>query len=374
MERQPTPTPRATRGSRDQYSPARLRGWQSFRRPLPPLARGVWLALAVLIVVIFCASLPTYRAQLQTVCVDSAAYGTACTWLQVVPAQVVGLRALGLSPGDYAASMLALALATLGACLAVSALIAWRRPDDLLALLVALMLLTLGPVSLVTNVPATAAEPLRLANACLYVLSVALMVLVFALFPSGHFVPRWTRWPALMSITAQVPYAVVYAFGTTAPPTAIFVAQALAWPALVGELAILVAAQVYRYRRVSTPIERQQTKWVVLGFAVPMSVYPGVTLLSALAQPGSPEGAAYDLALTVVGKGVFLLLPLGFGFAMLRYRLWDVDVLIRRTLVYGPLILTLTVVYAGLVIGLQALLGRLLGGSTLLGQDNTLAI
>jgi hypothetical protein len=63
-----------------------------------------------------------------------------------------------------------------------------------------------------------------------------------------------------------------------------------------------------------------------------------------------------------------LLIPLSFGFAMLRYRLWDIDVLINRTLVYGALTLMLTAVYVGLVIGLQALLRGIIS------QDNSVAI
>jgi hypothetical protein len=140
----------------------------------------------------------------------------------------------------------------------------------------------------------------------------------------------------------------------------------------LGELALVGGVQLYRYRRVSGPLERQQTKWVVLGLAVPIASYVGLTALAFPALTGS--SAAYVLVFNEGGSLLVLGLPLGFAFAMLRYRLWDVDVLIRRTLVYGSLILTLTVVYAGMLIGLQALLGRLLGGSGLLGEDNTLAI
>jgi thiol:disulfide interchange protein len=70
----------------------------------------------------------------------------------------------------------------------------------------------------------------------------------------------------------------------------------------------------------------------------------------------------------VVGDFLLLLIPLSFGFAMLRYRLWDIDILIRRTLVYGTLTAILTLVYVGLVIGLQALLRGIIS------QDNSVAI
>jgi signal transduction histidine kinase len=354
MNVQRAPTAMAER--RDRRGPARLRG-----RGLL-LARGAWLAVVVLTLAIFFASLPRFWAQLQTVCVVPDAYGTGCAFLQLSPAQVAVLRGVGLSPGDYAAYTLALALAMLAACLAVSALIAWRRPDDPMALLVALMLLTLAPQGESTDVMANSAVPMPIPNACLYVLFCALFVLVFSLFPSGHFVPRWTRWPALVSIAAQIPFAVFYAFIPTAPPATKLLAQGFAWAVLLGEGAILVAAQGYRYRRVSTPVERQQTKWVVLGFAVPNTVYVGGTLLSvlvpalahpALAQPGSPYGARYQLAWISVSNVVQLLLPLAFGFAVLRSRLFDIDTILNRTLVYGGL--------TGIVVGSYVLIVSALG-------------
>jgi hypothetical protein len=87
-------------------------------------------------------------------------------------------------------------------------------------------------------------------------------------------------------------------------------------------------------------------------------------IFPVVASPGSLYLPAY-----VVVQGILILLiPLSFGFAMLRYRLWDIDVLINRTLVYGALTLILTGVYVGLVIGLQALLRGIIS------QDNSVAI
>ncbi|HEY6406560.1 MAG TPA: hypothetical protein VIY29_03720 [Ktedonobacteraceae bacterium] len=70
----------------------------------------------------------------------------------------------------------------------------------------------------------------------------------------------------------------------------------------------------------------------------------------------------------VLGTCWPLFFPLSFGFAMLRSRLWEIDIIINRTLVYGALTLILTAVYVGLIIGLQALL------CGLISQDNSLVI
>jgi hypothetical protein len=255
--------------------------------------------------------------------------------------------------------MVALALASVVVCAVVSTLIAWRRADDRMALLVALALVTFGPITLAST-SAASPSPWQVPNACLYFLALTLLVLVFLLFPSGQFVPRWTRWTLAVFLVGQVPSI----FFPTAAFTQNTVAAGLAYFLLLGEVALLVVVQFYRYRRVSSPLERQQTKWVVFGLAVPIIVFVGGTVLylifPALAEAQSPSGASYQLALNVISIGLVLFIPLSFGFAMLRSRLWDIDVLINRTLVYGALTVSLTGIYVGLVIGLQALLRGLI--------------
>ena len=118
---------------------ARLRG----RWPL--LTRGLWLALLALTLAIAAASLPAYLAQLQTPCV-----AVACEYQQLSSGQVEALAGMGLSLRGYAALTVALLLAGLVVCWAVSALIVWRRPDDRMALLVALLLVPWGPLGVAT--------------------------------------------------------------------------------------------------------------------------------------------------------------------------------------------------------------------------------
>src|SRR6266704_531711 len=83
-------------------------------------------------------------------------------------------------------------------------------------------------------------------------------------------------------------------------------------------------------------------------------------IIPTLADPDSPSGSLYQLAVNTNISCLGLLIPLSFGFAMLRYRLWDIDVLINRTLVYGTLTVLLTGVYISLIIGLSALLRGLI--------------
>jgi signal transduction histidine kinase len=305
------------------------------------LARGSWITLVVLTLTIFGASLPVYRAQLHTPCA-----GSTCGFQQLTPEQVGALTGMGLSLSVYVAFTVALALASVVVCLVVSTLIVWRRSDDRMALLVALTLVTFGPIFATRSVSASP-SPWQVPNECLTFLALGLLVLVFLLFPSGQFVPHWMRWTSVVLLAGLV--SVVF----VAPLMPNTLVELLTYLMAIGELATVVLVQLYRYRRVSSPLERQQTKWVVFGIAVPVTVDVLVTVPYLIfPEPGS----LYPLASATVQTCLLLFLPLSFGFAMLRSRLWDIDVLINRTLVYG----TLTAIVVGVYVLMVSILGTLL--------------
>jgi hypothetical protein len=341
MNNQHAPT--AMTESHERLSSARLHGrWIM-------LARGIWITLVILTLAIFGASLPVYIALRQTLCA-----GTECASGELLTsAQAEVLTGIGLSLSDYAAYSVAFTLATIVVCLGVSTLIVWHRSDDRMALLVALMLVMFGPFE---TMPTILARPSswQVPAECLVFLAVALFVLVFLLFPTGRFVPSFTRWIAVVSLAVLV-LAFLPNTPVTQNPSALFVG----WLVSLGIVATLALVQLYRYRRISSPLQRQQTKWVVFGLAVPCAVLVGgfgLAIIPALGDSSAPTAASYQLAFGAILGCTLLLIPLSFGFAMLRSRLWDIDVLINRTLVYGTLTVILTAVYVGLVIGLQALL------------------
>ena len=351
--------PTAKTESRERHSSARLQGrWLV-------LARVGWVVLVVLTLAIFFASFPVYLAQLQTPCA-----GTACAFTsQLTPGQVEGLKGIGVSIGDYAAFMVALTLATILVCLVVSTVIVLRRSDDRMALLVALMLVTFGPIIATSSVSASSSL-WQVPNECLSFLFVALFLLVLTLFPTGQFVPRWMRWPIVAFLAVQIPFTFFPALAALH-----ISAVSLGFLVFLGGAPFLVVAQLYRYRRVSSPLQQQQTKWVVFGFAV-LITYMVLGIVPYLMFPVvASSSSLYLPAHTAVQNILLLLIPLSFGFAMLRSRLWDIDVLINRTLVYGTLTVILTGVYVGLVIGLQALLRGIINqGSGVAIVISTLAI
>ncbi len=113
--------------------------------------------------------------------------------------------------------------------------------------------------------------------------------------------------------------------------------------------------QIYRYVRVSSYSQRQQTKWLVFGLAGFTALIFLYNLIGSLFPGRGAPDSPFQLVSGTLTSFFFLSLPLSVGIAILRSRLWDIDVLIRRTLVYGTLTVMLALVYFGLVIGGQHL-------------------
>jgi hypothetical protein len=174
----------------------------------------------------------------------------------------------------------------------------------------------------------------------------------FLLFPSGRFVPRWTRWGVLVFVL----YFVWYIFLTNAYLGQLSGAIALVFAAL---LLGLVGLQIYRYRRVSLFRERQQTKWVVFGLTMALGGFALFLLIVNLFfrpdQLNLP--VAWALIPTTVTYSLLLFIPISIAIAILRSRLYDIDTIINKALVYGLLTALLAAVYAGLIIGLESLVG-----------------
>jgi hypothetical protein len=295
----------------------------------------------------------------------------ARTALAVVAVLVVGLfiRAmllLGTSKSALAAYVVAPNVVFATVYWAIAAVLVWRKSDERMALFSALTLVTFGATFTDTlDVLARAYPGWWWVTATLGFLGSASIVVLFYLFPDGRFVPRWSLWLAVPWVLSQ---GAAYFF-----PDAPLNYQH--WPFLLQWLLFLVGvgpaigAQIYRYRCVSSPLQRQQTKVVVFGMTVAVGSFLGLTLLGEVfLLPLIAHNALAQLALWTATYAVLLLIPLAIGVAILRYRLWDVDVLINRALVYSTLTATLGALYLGSVAGLIALL------RTVSGQHSTVAI
>ena len=136
-----------------------------------------------------------------------------------------------------------------------------------------------------------------------------------------------------------------------------------------------VAAQVYRYRRVSGLVERQQTKWVVFSTAVGVVGLTGMNVFAFALLPRGAGMTYFYFVAWAVAYCLMLLIPVSFGVAVLHSRLWEIDLVINRTLVYGSLTAILALVYFGGVTLLQRVFHSLTGqGSTFAVVAFTLVI
>jgi hypothetical protein len=130
-------------------------------------------------------------------------------------------------------------------------------------------------------------------------------------------------------------------------------APGAAQPISLGLLLLGAGAQVYRYRRVSSLTERQQTKWVVFGLGASMAAIIVFQLVGLLVQQVASSAVKSQVDGNLVG-GVFILMlaiiPVCIGIAALRTHLWDIGLVISRTLTYAVVTALLAGVYAGLVL------------------------
>jgi hypothetical protein len=319
------------------------------------LARAVWITLVLLILVVFFMGIPQ-------------AFKIA---LSLHAETRAGLEQLGLSANFYAAHIVAVDTITLLAVALFAVLIFCRRPNDWMIMFVGLTLLL---TAMLYTAPAFEAKVPLLLIAFLAALAEISQAAFVYLFPDGQFVPRWT-WLILLPLFLWRPamWGLIYLpnfYSLQRSGENFYYIPQETWDLalFLALLAVGIIAQVYRYRHHSTPVQRQQTKWLVLAtaFAVIVigSYVVAINSLEALQQLSSQAFVVRLLSRTI-NHFALLLLPVMLTFSILRYRLWEIDTLINRTLVYGTLTATLVSVYIGSIIILQAIFGELTGGNQL---------
>ncbi len=209
------------------------------------------------------------------------------------------------------------------------------------------------------------------------------------LFPDGH-LPS-ARWRPLALLSGAVlvvltlvlyvaPGPLVAGAGQGRPnPMGVEALRPVADAAL-GALILLLAlcilasavALVLRFRR-AVGIERQQLKWLAAAAAIVGTAFVVGIVTSMLVPDDQPE-PTWQLVLDQLNLLLFALLPIAIGVAVLRYRLYDIDTVVNRALVYGTLTATLVATYLGSVLLLQLVLRPLTRESDLAVAGSTLAV
>lgn len=222
----------------------------------------------------------------------------------------------------------------------------------------------------------------------------ALLVLVLS-FPTGRIYPHWAaRWivpyyllmqiGGALEVMSQRPGEATSSFSLPVNPFFVpalapyntLISNTLAGFSLLFLLGVIgvVISLIVRYRAAHTR-EQQQIKWLIWMSSVTM-VLGVLFFIFVTAAPTAVVSAVYGSPL---GYAVVLLFyslvntfpVIGIGLAILRHRLWEIDILINRTLVYGSLTALLVLLYVGLILSLQALVGAVTGS---LSQQQPLVI
>jgi hypothetical protein len=274
--------------------------------------------------------------------------------------------------------------------LAIAVLITTRRPDNLIGwlFLVSAVLSgvqtfadSYGAYALTSGVPGGSLG--TWISSWIWIPAMAVIVLILLLFPNGGPASRSWRGAtfALIPIgtAGTLLWAVAYPDVDVLDRHAINLLglapdhplRALAGASLMLLAAwfLVAAASLVARMRHGEAVERQQVKW--LAFAAALL---GVTLGASIVTTILPFDVGLAKATQILAVAGVLLIPISAGVAILRYRLYDIDVLINRTMVYGAVSAVLAVTYLVAVVLFQALMRPFISGSELAVAGSTLLV
>jgi hypothetical protein len=323
-------------------SPTRLSG-----RPLT-IARLLWLGLTLLILATFAVGIPGSYAKALHISLETQAE----------------LAQHGLAPEFPAIFLVTVDTLTMLGFTAIAVLLFWRRSDDWMALFVGQFLMLTAMIY--TDPASNQVMPLWVV-AVLIALGETSQITFFYIFPNGEFVPRWARWGLIpLAIWRPIMWGVFYLpnlfmnVRTTAETYGRVPQNEIDITLMIGLFILGIVSQVYRYRRLSTPVQRQQVKWLLVGTIMTVTVVGIyifiVNVFEVFGQSGSSGFLGFAVA-RLIRQIALLAVPVALAISILRYRLWDIDFLINRGLVYGAL----SLLYVGTVVLFQQIFAAVTG-------------
>ena len=317
------------------------------------LARGAWIGFILVEILVLILTLVATRGRGLTIC----PFIVSC---DMTPATAQALHRLSIAPSSYATYNLVLGLLQSLVFLSIGGFIFWRKPSEPIALVASLFLVSIG---LGAFFPSTTYPLYVIFGYIVIPFIFAALGYFLVTFPDGRFVPRWSWSLVVLWMVQAIFYVIPGPFNIMFWPSLLMVAlEVLIYGGTLGVL-------IYRYVRVFSYSQRQQAKWLLFGlggFIVLSILYDLIgSLVPGLGAPDS----VYQLANGTLTFILFMLVPLSIAIAILRTRLWDIDVLIRRTLVYTTLTVILALFYVGLVFIFGTLLRDFIGQ-----QENPLVI
>jgi tRNA A-37 threonylcarbamoyl transferase component Bud32 len=305
-----------------------------------PFARAAFIILSLATVIFFSMGLPLYfRGYVESIDAETLS----------------ALHGLGLSTTFYATYQTALVVVLAIAFSIAGLIIAWNKSDDWLALLVAFTLIgqganAFGPLQKMATIPSFEV-PVR------FIIAMVLMGLPLScyLFPDGKIQRRWMLYVAGLWFVWLMVSTVWHSF-----PVNIFErggnATLIYLLSLLAVLSTGIYAQVYRYRKTDSPIKRQQLKWIVFGIAIGILTGIGVNLFMTFFELADPSAEAHlivDMVTQTLSVMAQFSVPVAVVFSILKYRLYDIELVINRSIIYGLLTVILAAVFGVILFGLQ---------------------
>jgi signal transduction histidine kinase len=245
--------------------------------------------------------------------------------------------------------------------LGLAGFLVWLRPKDRTALLLALAMVGTAAVfnlqayGIYEALDRTAFEDV--VHHTFQLVAAVSYIVALLLFPDGRLVPRWRGWAQAALYVPLLAAVATLAFrvGNTSRTVAVIMYFGLLTPVAA------VASQAYRYRRAREPVEQQQARLVF--WALLPALLLGLFVLTRQVQSTAFEiyqGRSLEVipvGLFRIFQPVFALIPVALFVGILRYRLWNIERVISRALLYGILAGFVTAVYVGVVAGLGSLVG-----------------
>ena len=327
----------------------------------------LWASVATLCIGLYLVSIGADYNEYATICDGAWQINSGCSTYSMASVEAEVLNSWGFSLEQYALYMTSIGVLAPSVYFILGFLIIWRMGITPIGLTVSLALIV-SPFSIYASGRIWAdMHPILSFLGVIAVLLTNLIQGTFLLvIPNGRFSPSWARYAWMLFIVDLVALTLYINGFITLPEPLSTIVPAVA----VGFVLLEIAFQVYRYRYDSTPAERQQTKWIALGVGAYLSsIFLWVlTWANALGLEAGGTRLVIIIIATHIIYTLLAMLPIGITIAILRYRLWDVDVIIRRTLIYSVVSLLLALTYFAIVLTTQTLL------SSFIPEDNTLLI
>ncbi|TLS48919.1 hypothetical protein FE782_28370 [Paenibacillus antri] len=314
-------------------------GYDPFRARLMSAApflllRCGFAMLFILSCIVMTAEAWAKAEMLQTICGERS--GT-CVPFQLTSAEADRLVASGLSVPFYAYFSAVLDGVRYIGFLSIALLLFLKKSRDAMPMYASFTLAAAAPIFSLGYLEYTS-QTFHVIENFVFIIGWILIMPFFYLYPSGRFVPKWTR-------ILFVPWALI-AIGMTYFPGSVL--DPGSWPGWLDVPGIVffhvsaIFAQLYRYRKHSDFQEKQQTQWFVFGAVLVLVGIPAMGLLEFIFE-SNPTGILF----AQLGRSVIpLALPCAIAIGILRFRLWDIDILWRRTFIYAGMTIFIIATYA----------------------------